>query len=177
VDVNGLGVKVFCTPACAAAARVGQPFTLHTSLVVREDSLTLFGFILGSERDFFELVQSVSGIGPKIALASVSVLSPEEFGAAVAAENIAAITQVPGIGKKGAQRLVIELKDKVGPVAGSTLIGHLRWRDQVLSGLQGLGWSSRDAEAACERIADFASADPTPSVPELMRAALQTLAK
>ena len=111
LDLNGFGVKALCTPATAAAVRLGQPATLATSLVVREDSLTLYGFTEADERDCFELVQSASGIGPKIAQAVVSVLSPDALRAAIAAENIAALTKVPGIGVKGAQRLVIELKD------------------------------------------------------------------
>ncbi len=102
-----------------ARVRVGEQVTLHTSLVVREDSLTLYAFGEPGERDCFELVQSASGIGPKIAQAVVSVFSPEEFRAAVAAGNITALTRVPGIGAKGAQRLVLELKDKVNVLAGS----------------------------------------------------------
>ncbi|MGB7963462.1 MAG: Holliday junction branch migration protein RuvA [Propionicimonas sp.] len=179
VDVNGIGLKVLCTPSTASAQRLGQLATLHTSLVVREDSLTLFGFADADERDCFELVQTATGIGPKIALSVVSVLNPADLRAAVAAENIAALTRVPGIGVKGAQRLVIELKDKIGKLAGqagqpSAAAG---WREQVASGLVGLGWSSRDADAACDRVAPLADEDPMPPIATLMRAALRTLAK
>jgi Holliday junction DNA helicase RuvA len=152
-------------------------------LVVREDSLTLYGFSTPGERDLFELVQTASGIGPRIALAVVSVFSPGEFAAAVRSENTAAITRVPGIGAKGAAKLVLELKDKVLGFAVGEASAHGRaaavgeWRDQVRGGLEGLGYSSRDAEAACDRVADLADADPDISVAVLLRAALRGLAK
>lgn len=180
VDVNGVGLKVLCTPSTAGAQRLGQPATLHTSLVVREDSLTLFGFADADERDCFELVQTATGIGPKIALSVVSVLNPADLRAAVAAENIAVLTRVPGIGVKGAQRLVIELKDKIGKLAGQAggpATAAASWREQVASGLVGLGWSSRDADLACDRVAGLADEDPMPPIATLMRAALRTLAK
>ena len=151
VDVGGFGLKVLCTPSTAASLRLGEVRTLQTSLVVREDALTLFGFAEADERDCFELVQSASGIGPKIAQAVVSVFSPDEFRAAVAGSNVAALTRVPGIGAKGAQRLVLELKDKVAVLAGTTPAGAAlsagagAWRDQVRAGLEGLGYSTRDA--------------------------------
>ena len=181
LDLQGFGVKALCTPATAAAVRVGQPATLATSLVVREDSLTLYGFADADERDCFELVQSASGIGPKIAQAVVSVLSPDALRAAVAAENIPALTKVPGIGVKGAQRLVIELKDKINTLAAtstpSSPAAPTAWRDQVKGGLEGLGWSSRDAERACDNVAGLVEDDPTTPVAVLMRAALRSLAK
>jgi len=182
VDLSGLGLKAFCTPATVGAVRVGEQVTLHTSLVVREDSLTLYGFAQPGERDCFELVQSASGIGPKIAQAVVSVFSPEEFRAAVASGNITALTRVPGIGAKGAQRLVLELKDKVSVLAGigGTGLGMgtpAGWRDQVRAGLEGLGYSTRDAEAACDGVAATAAENPDTPVALLLRAALRSLAK
>ena len=181
LDLNGFGVKALCTPATAASVRIGQPATLATSLVVREDSLTLYGFAEADERDCFELVQSASGIGPKIAQAVVSVLSPDALRAAVATENIPALTKVPGIGVKGAQRLVIELKDKIGSLAATTASSNqsasMGWRDQVKGGLEGLGWSSRDAERACDNVAGLVDDDPATPVAVLMRAALRSLAK
>ncbi|MFT4226789.1 Holliday junction branch migration protein RuvA [Micropruina sp.] len=182
VDLNGFGLRAQCTPATASAVRIGQPTTLATSLVVREDSLTLYGFADADERDCFELVQSASGIGPKIAQAVVSVLSPDDLRAAIASENIPALTKVPGIGVKGAQRLVIELKDKIntlaaitGPVTSASL--PAQWRDQVKGGLEGLGWSSRDADKACDTVAPLVDDDPATPVAVLMRAALRSLAK
>lgn len=182
LDLSGFGLKALCTPATASRATIGESLTLHTSLVVREDSLTLYGFAEAGERDCFELVQSASGIGPKIAQAVVSVFSPDEFRAAVSSANITALTRVPGIGAKGAQRLVLELKDKVALLAGTSasegapmLAGG--WRDQVRAGLEGLGYSGRDAEAACERVSGMAEENPETSVAVLLRAALRTLAR
>ena len=178
----GVGLRLLCTPATAATLRVGSDASLYTSLVVRQDSLTLFGFADSDERDCFELVQTATGVGPKLAQAIVSVLSPDELRAAIAAENLALLCKVPGIGRRGAQRLVIELKDKVGVLAAAsatarTVPAEPLWREQVRLGLEGLGWSSRDAEAACERVSALADETPTPSVATLMRAALRTLAK
>ncbi len=177
VEAGGFGLKALCTPATAGAQRLGGETTLFTSLVVREDSLTLYGFAGPDERDSFELVQTASGIGPKIALAVVSTLGPDDLRAAVAAGNVAALTRVPGIGAKGAQRLILELKDKVGQLALAGQQGTLAsgWREQVKAGLEGLGWSSRDAESACDRVAGLAETES--SVAVLMRAALQSLAK
>ena len=182
IQAGGFGLKVLCTPATAAGLRPGETATVHTSLVVREDALTLYGFADAAERDCFELAQAASGIGPKIALAVVSVFTPDDFRAAVSAGNIAALTRVPGIGSKGAQRLALELRDKVAVLAGSgggvpVATGSASWRDQVVAGLEGLGYSSRDAESACDRVASLAAADPVPGVAELLRAALRTLAK
>ncbi len=181
VDLSGFGLKALCTPATAGRVRVGDQVKLHTSLVVREDSLTLYGFAEPGERDCFELVQSATGIGPKIALAVVSVFSPEEFRAAIAAGNVTALTRVPGIGAKGAQRLALELKDKVAtltgagtPAAPAVAAG---WRDQVRAGLEGLGYSSRDAESACDRVAGLAAQEPGTPVAVLLREALRSLAK
>lgn len=181
LDVSGVGFRLACTPATAASVGVGQPATLATSLIVREDSLTLYGFADAAERDTFELVQSASGIGPKIAQAVVSVLPPDELRAALAREDLKALMKVPGIGLKGAQRMVLELKDKVHAAtlaAGRPATdGPAGWRDQVRGGLESLGWSTRDAEAACERVAALAEQDPAPALGELMRAALRSLAR
>jgi holliday junction DNA helicase RuvA len=180
VDLGGFGLRVNCTPATASALRIGQQHTLQTSLVVREDALTLFGFADAEERDCFELVQSASGIGPRIAQAVVSVLSPDQLRSAIVSENVVALTRVPGIGTKGAQRIIIELKDKInalGAVTSPTAAPGGDWRAQVTSGLEGLGWSARDATAACERVSAIAEADPATPVAVLMRAALRSLAR
>lgn len=180
LDLNGFGCRVECTPATASGVRLGQPALLHTSLIVREDSLTLYGFADPDERDCFELAQSSSGIGPRTAQALLAVLSPREFRGAIAAEDHKTLTRVPGIGPKGAQRMVLELKDKVhalGAVAPlqPTSTRDPLWREQVSQGLQGLGWSTKDSETACDRVADLAETETNIAV--LMRAALQTLAK
>lgn len=184
IDIGGFGITALCTPATAAGVRLDQRTTLHTSLVVREDSLTLYGFADADERDTFEMVQSASGIGPRIAQAVVSVLSPEEFRAAVLQENLVVLCKVPGIGRKGAQKIVLELKDKVNalgavstPTPGAAVVPSAAvWREQVSEGLQGLGWSARDAETACDNVEHLAD-DPSSTVATLMRAALASLAR
>ncbi len=183
IDVGGVGFKALTTPATAAGLRLGESTTVHTSLVVREDSMTLFGFDDPGERDAFELVQTASGVGPKLAVAIVSVLSPAELRHAVSSEDLARLCSVPGIGRKGAQKMVIELKDKVLLLADVT--GEAKapapttevWREQVSEGLQGLGWSTRDAATACDNVAHLVQADPSMSIGSLMRSALNSLAK
>lgn len=183
IDVGGVGFKALTTPSTAAGLRLGETSVVHTSLVVREDSMTLFAFDNPSERDAFELVQTASGVGPKLAVAIVSVLSPSELRAAVTSEDLGRLCTVPGIGRKGAQKLVIELKDKVLQLAsgqGSATVqvpSTQLWRDQVSAGLQGLGWSSRDAATACDNVAHLVEAQPTITIGSLMRSALNSLAK
>ncbi len=181
ITVGGVGLRVQCTPGTSATLRTGSPATLSTSLVVREESLTLYGFADDAERETFELVQTATGVGPKLAQAIVSVLTPDELRHAIATENLVTLCTVPGVGKRGAQRLVIELKDKVGGLAAATgqpaPTTAPEWREQVRLGLEGLGWSTRDAEAACEKVQPLADEDPSLGVGELMRAALRSLAK
>ncbi|MEL4504552.1 Holliday junction branch migration protein RuvA [Luteococcus sp. H138] len=182
LDVNGFGMKTLCTPGTAASVRLGASTTLQTSMVVREDSMTLYGFQSADERDLFELVQSASGIGPKIAQAVVSVMSPDDFRAAIASENLVALTKVPGIGRKGAEKIVIELRDKVNALGAVSVptptgVGAAQWREQVADGLQGLGWSTKDAEAACDSVAHLVEDDPTVGIAVLMRTALASLAR
>lgn len=175
VDLHGFGVKVLATPATVASVRVGQPVTLFTSLVVREDSLTLFGFSDQEACDLFEIVQSVSGVGPRTALAIVSVHSPDALRRAVADEDLATLTKVPGIGKKGAQRLVLELAGKLGEpaavpeVAGQQPVVKSAARAEVLAALTGLGWSAKQAEDA------LATIDTDGSASDVLRAALRVL--
>lgn len=180
VEVGGVGLRLLCSPATTATLRAGAEARLATSLVVREDSLTLYGFADDAEREVFEAVQGATGVGPKLAQAIVSVLSPDELRAALAAEDLATLCRVPGIGKRGAQRLVIELKDKIGASSAASPAprgAEPAWREQVRLGLEGLGWSERDAEAACERVQPLSEQEPAPTVATLMKAALQTLAK
>ena len=182
--VEGGGPRILppCRPHTVAGLRVGQRTTLATALVVREDSLTLYGFASADEREFFELLLTATGVGPKLAQAALAVLSPDELRQAIATENLVVLCKVPGIGRKGAQRIVIELKDKINAVgtvgdpvpAGTPAPG---WRDQVAQGLQGLGWSAKDADAACSEVEPLVAEDPDVSVAVLMRAALRTLAR
>jgi holliday junction DNA helicase RuvA len=182
IEVGGLGILALCTPNTVAGLRIGERTTLATALIVREDSLTLYGFASTDEREFFELLLTASGVGPKLAQAALAVLAPDELRAAITTENLVQLCKVPGIGRKGAQRIVIELKDKINAVAlpGDSTppgTGSAGWREQVAQGLQGLGWSARDAELACGEVEYLVAADPQVGVAGLMRAALQSLAR
>jgi Holliday junction DNA helicase RuvA len=194
VEVGGVGLELMCTPQTLATLRTGQTAMLPTSMVVREDSLTLFGFADDDEKQVFELVQTASGVGPKLAQAILAVLTPDAVRRAVAGDDVRTLTHVPGIGQKGAQRIILELKDRIGvsvsPGGGATPAPHEPWRDQVRQGLVGLGWSVKDADQAIEAVADQArrpagsndspgSPDSTddPDVAALLRAALRTLSR
>jgi Holliday junction DNA helicase RuvA len=182
VEVGGFGVLTICSPNTVAGLRVGQRATLATSLIVREDSLTLYGFATADEREFFELLLTATGVGPKLAQAALAVLTPDELRRAIATENLVQLCKVPGIGRKGAQRIVIELKDKINavPVAEATAgepAAAGAWREQVTLGLQGLGWSAKDAEAACAEVEHLTREDPGMPIAVIMKAALQTLAR
>ena len=182
LEVGGLGVLTLCSPGTVAGLRVGQRTTLATSLVVREDSLTLYGFASTDEREFFELLLTATGVGPKLAQAALAVLPPDQLRAAIATENLVQLTKVPGVGRKGAQRMVIELKDKINAVAlvdEPHTSGSVQpvWREQVAQGLVGLGWSAKDADAACTEVEPLVAEDPQVSVAVLMRAALRALAR
>ena len=156
IEVGGVGMRVQCTPGTLATLRPGEPAQVSTSLVVREDSLTLYGFTSEDERNVFELLQTASGVGPRLALAMLAVHTPDALRRAVSTEDLNTLTMVPGIGRKGAQRIVLEMKDRLGPPGdGGDGLPGLRssqrlpsWRDQVQSGLVNLGWPARDADLA-----------------------------
>jgi holliday junction DNA helicase RuvA len=185
VDVGGVGLELMCTPHTLATLRTGQTATLPTSMVVREDSLTLFGFVDEDEKQVFELVQTASGVGPKLAQAILAVLTPDAVRRAVAGDDVRTLTTVPGIGHKGAQRIILELKDRIGVSVASSAGGvpllAEPWRAQVQQGLVGLGWSAKDADRAIETVAEQAGASTSstgePDVAALLRAALRTLSR
>jgi Holliday junction DNA helicase RuvA len=185
IEVGGVGLSVQCTPGTLASLRPGEPARVATCLVVREDSLTLYGFGTDDERNVFELVQTASGVGPRLALAMLAVHSPDALRRAVATEDLTALTMVPGIGKKGAQRIVLELKDRLGAPGdavsdGAALPGATpSWRDQVQSGLVNLGWAARDAEQAVAAVAADMAADgtQTENVATVLRAAMKKLSR
>jgi len=180
LDVGGVGFLLQCTPNTAAGLAPHDQATLHTHLAVREDALTLYGFASPDEREAFVLVQSVTGIGPKLALAIVSHLTPAQLRQAILTENRIALSAVPGVGAKTAGRLILELKEKAAglPTAEETALPlESQWQEQVVSGLEGLGYSARDASAAWESVRPMAEQDPTVTVSVLMRAALRSLAK
>ena len=187
VEVGGVGLAVQCTPGTLAGLRVGEHAHLPTSLVVREESLTLYGFADDDERTVFELLQTASGVGPRLAQAMLAVHGPDALRQAVATEDLAALTQVPGIGRKGAQRIVLELKDRLGAIRGAP--GRLRtpspaqagWSEQLHAALLGLGWSAREADEAVAAAAPQAeqalSAGEAPDIAALLKVALRSLSR
>jgi holliday junction DNA helicase RuvA len=171
IDVGGVGLLVQCTPGTLAGLRAGERARVATSLVVREDALTLYGFAAEDERNTFELLQTASGVGPRLALAMLAVFSPDALRRAVATEDLAALTMVPGIGRKGAQRIVLELAGRLGSpgdglAAGAAVAGPgaaaraPSWRDQVRAGLVSLGWQAREADQAIAAVEPELLADP-----------------
>jgi Holliday junction DNA helicase RuvA len=183
IDVGGVGLLVQCTPGTLAGLRVGERAKVATSLLVREDALTLYGFASEDERNVFELLQTASGVGPRLALAMLAVHSPDALRRAVATEDLNTLIQVPGIGKKGAQRIVLELKDRLGvagdlPAPGPGRAVAASWRDQVRAGLVNLGWAARDAEQAIDAVEpELAAAGGQVDVAAALRAALKKLSR
>jgi holliday junction DNA helicase RuvA len=178
IEVGGVGLRLHCGPATLTGLRVGQPARLAASMVVREDSLTLYGFPDDDARELFELLQTASGVGPRLAQAVLAVHHPDVVRKAVANEEIAVLTQVPGIGRKGAERLVLELRDRIGPAPASGQaagpVATQAWREQVRAGLTGLGWSTAQADQAVAAVAETVSGDPPP-VPQLLKQAIRLL--
>ncbi|HYN72242.1 MAG TPA: Holliday junction branch migration protein RuvA [Nakamurella sp.] len=195
IEVGGVGLAVRTTPATLAGLRRGEQARLATTLVVREDSLTLFGFASDEAKELFELVQSVAGVGPKIALALLAVFDPDQLRRALSSGDTVTLTRAPGIGKKGAERLVLELRDKVGAMgsigtaggsatsagtgAGAVAPGGLAWRAQISEALVGLGFTAKQADDATAAVAadadDPAVADGDVGV--LLRRALGLLGR
>jgi holliday junction DNA helicase RuvA len=185
VEVGGFGLQVYCAPTAISRVRVGEPARFATSLVVREDSLTLYGFADDDERMVFELLQTATGVGPRLAQAMLGVHPPAALRRAVATDDFDTLSLVPGIGRKTAQRIVLELKDKL---AGATLSddfvvlangGSAGWRESVHGALLGLGYSVREADDALLGIAGDADAmmatGDSPDVGALLRLALRAL--
>jgi Holliday junction DNA helicase RuvA len=192
VEVGGIGLAVQCTPGTIARLQVGQTARLATSLIVREDSLTLYGFADDDERQLFELLQTANGVGPRVAQAVLAIHPPREVRRAVSTADVKALMQVPGIGKKGAERLILELRDRLGVtstdtsldgpvVAGSSVTPVAPWRDQLTSALVGLGWSAKEADTALAALAPAAdeqiSTTGAVEIAVLLRQALQQLGR
>lgn len=183
VDTGDQGIKVLCPPATALSLRISDPVFLHTSLIVREDSWTLYGFAEEDQCAMFDLVQTVTGIGPRIALGVVASLSPSDFSHSILSDDLDALMSISGIGKKGAARMVLELKDKVIASGGSATTGTRakraqNWRVSVGAGLASLGWTTREAEAAMDAVADNypeLTVVDEPDVGELLKASLRSL--
>jgi Holliday junction DNA helicase RuvA len=184
VEVGGVGLAVTCAPSTLAGLRVGEPARLSTSLIVREDSLTLYGFADDDARGLFELLQTASGVGPRLAQAVLAVHAPDVIRKAIATGDITTLTRVPGIGKKGAERLVLELRDRIGPVTAggegvvrSLPVDGIAWSDQVRQALVGLGWSAAQADQAVALVSSELADEPAPSVPLLLKRAIQLLGR
>jgi len=188
LEVGGVGLELHCTPGTLATLRVGEPANLPTSMIVREESLTLFGFLDDDEKSVFGLLLTASGVGPKLAQAMLAVHSPDELRRAVTTEDVKTLTTVPGIGHKGAQRIILELKDRIGAPTGAlrgrppeARSADAAWRSQVHAGLVGLGWSTKEADNAVDAVAseadDARGAGAEPQVAALLRSALRTLSR
>jgi len=194
VEVGGIGLSVQCTPGTIARLQVGESARLATSLVVREDSLTLYGFADDDERQLFELLQTANGVGPRLAQAVLAIHPPREVRRAVSMADVKALMQVPGIGKKGAERLILELRDRLGVTTTDTQLDGgaagtglpavtpvAPWRDQLAAALVGLGWSGREADAAIVELAPLAdeqvAATGSVEVAVLLRQALRLLGR
>ena len=178
--VGGVGLLLQVTPGTRARLRPGDDAELATSLVVREDSLTLYGFADAEERDLFELLQTSSGVGPRLAQAVLTVHAPDAVRRALRTEDLAALTLVPGIGRKGAQRLVLELKEKVAPLGAAAPAPQPAspgWRDTLSEALVGLGWPTAQADDVVQKVVEGSPDAGPDDVPALLREALALLTR
>jgi Holliday junction DNA helicase RuvA len=179
IEVGGVGLAVSCTPETLASLRVGTETRLATTLVVREDSLTLYGFADDDARELFDLLLTASGVGPRLAQAVLAVHAPDTVRRAIAGADTATLTRVPGIGKKGAERIVLELRDKVGLVPGEAgvTVAAPAWADQVRQALVGLGWTAGQADQAVAAVAETLDGQTAPPVPVLLKQAIRMLGR
>ncbi|MGB7384035.1 MAG: Holliday junction branch migration protein RuvA [Rhodococcus sp. (in: high G+C Gram-positive bacteria)] len=182
LEASGVGYRVNATPSTLGTLSRGAESRLLTTMIVREDSMTLYGFEDSESRDLFSLLLTVSGVGPRIAMATLAVLDPVSLRTALADGNITALTRVPGIGKRGAERMVVELRDKVDAIVGSTSGAAIpsgsgagnTIRDQIVEALTGLGFASKQAEDATDSVL---AAQPDASTSAALRSALAYLGK
>ena len=181
IDLNGAGMSVNATPQTLSRLRPGEESQLFTSLIVREDSLTLFGFASDDEREVFDILLSVSGVGPRLALAVLAVHDPEAIRVAAHTGDSKTFTKVPGIGPKVAGRIVLELAGKLVPhgtagSAGAPTAAEAAWKPQVVAALTSLGWSEKDASSSIDKaLADDPEVSFRGNVPEILRTTLRWL--
>ena len=181
IDLNGAGMSVNATPQTLSRLRVGDEGQLFTSLIVREDSLTLFGFASDDEREVFDVLLSVSGVGPRLALAVLAVHDPEAIRVAAHTGDSKTFTKVPGIGPKVAGRIVLELAGKLVPhgtpaAQGAATAAEAAWKPQVVAAMTSLGWSEKDASASIDKaLADEPEVSFRGNVPEILRTTLRWL--
>jgi len=176
VEVGGVGILVQVPGRVAAGLSVGNLVSFHTYLIVREDALTLYGFTEISERDFFELLLTVTGVGPKVAQSILANSDATAIATAIISSNHKLLESVPGLGKKGAQRLVLELKDKVASFAAGVSKSNLSVTNQVENALQGLGYSAKEASAMITAIAGTEKIEKL-DMAEILKLALKSGAK
>jgi Holliday junction DNA helicase RuvA len=181
IDLNGAGMSVYATPQTLSRLRVGEEGKVFTSLIVREDSLTLFGFADDDEREVFEVLLSVSGVGPRLALAVLAVHDPEAIRVAAHTGDSKTFTKVPGIGPKVAGRIVLELAGKLVPhgtaaAAVASTSAEAAWKPQVVAAMTSLGWSEKDASSSIDKaLADEPEVSFRGNVPEILRTTLRWL--
>jgi holliday junction DNA helicase RuvA len=180
IEVGGIGLQIQCAPGTLAGLKAGGEARLATSMVVREDSLTLYGFASDDEKHLFELLQTASGVGPRLAQAVLAVHQPDAVRRAISGGDLAALTRVPGIGKKGAERMVLELRDRIGPIGfpadGSSGVLTGQWQEQVRQGVLALGWTASQADQAVAAVAETIDGE-APPVPVLLRQAIRLLGR
>jgi Holliday junction DNA helicase RuvA len=184
VEVGGVGLAVSCTVATLSHLRLGETARLSTSLVVREDSLTLYGFADEDERSLFELLQTANGVGPRLAQTMLAVLAPREIRRAIVTDDLVTLTKVPGIGRKSAERIVLELRDRIGAIDTGSAPAELgsspgapAWRDQLATALAGLGFNARESEDVVDKLANDADVDTDADMAELLRRGIQLLGR
>ena len=172
IDVGGVGISTLVVERTLQTLSIGSKATLHTSLMVREDSLTLFGFEDTQERDFFILLQTVTGIGPRVAQSILNTLTVSDLRNAIGNESAAALEKVSGLGKKGAARIILELKDKVSGVNQRSVTGDTAWQSSISAALSGLGFTGREIDQAIASVSVSALDQP---LEEKLRVALLNL--
>jgi Holliday junction DNA helicase RuvA len=181
IDLNGAGMSVFATPQTLSHLKVGTEAKLFTSMIVREDSLTLFGFADDDEREVFDVLLSVSGVGPRLALAVLAVHEPEAIRVAAHTGDSKTFTKVPGIGPKVAGRIVLELAGKLVPHGTGTAAApqtavKAEWKPQVVAAMTSLGWSEKDATGSIDKaMADSPELVDAGNVAQILRATLRWL--
>ncbi len=169
LDVNGIGYEVIVTPSVFQTARVGSELSLPVVLVVREESMMLFGFANNEERKLFQLLQTVNGVGPKLALTIIAATSHESLAEAIINGDETALTRIPGVGKKSAARLILELADKFGKSASP----QTGWQSEVHDALTALGWNSKEAASAVKTVLEKQM--PHKTVAEALKSSLEVL--
>jgi holliday junction DNA helicase RuvA len=172
IDVGGVGISTLVVERTLQTLSIGSKATLHTSLMVREDSLTLFGFEDTQERDLFVLLQTVTGIGPRVAQSILNTLTVSDLRNAIGSESAAALEKVSGLGKKGAARIILELKDKVSGVNQRSVTGDTAWQSSISAALSGLGFTGREIDQAIASVSVSALDQP---LEEKLRVALLNL--